>query len=95
MDENNISEEISSHKHSAEVIDHTCDDNEKKYSIHKKKRMLHQLVPSMQLTTYIYNIMAILSKNIMHYFCHQRTMRIYLFNQNMIKKNEEFLVIKT
>ena len=53
MDENNISEEISSHKHSAEVIDHTCDDNEKKNSIHKKKRMLHQLVPSMQLTTYI------------------------------------------
>ena len=27
MDENNISEEISSHQNSAEIIDHTCDDN--------------------------------------------------------------------
>ena len=29
FDENNISEEISSHQKSAEVIDHTCDDNGK------------------------------------------------------------------
>ena len=29
MDENNISEEILSHQNSAEVIDHTCDENEK------------------------------------------------------------------
>ena len=27
IEENNISEEISDHKNSAEVIDHTCDDN--------------------------------------------------------------------
>ena len=27
MDENNISEEIPFHKNSAEIIDHTCDDN--------------------------------------------------------------------
>ena len=27
-DKNNISEEISSHRNSAEIIDHKCDDNE-------------------------------------------------------------------
>ena len=30
MDKNNLSEEISSHKNLAEIIDHTCDENGKK-----------------------------------------------------------------
>ena len=33
MDGSNTSEEISSHQNSSGVIDHTCDENGKKYSI--------------------------------------------------------------
>ena len=36
MDENNISEEISSNYNSAELIDHTCDDNGKNTPYRKK-----------------------------------------------------------
>ena len=39
IDEKNISEEISSHHNSEKVIDHTFDDNGKKYAIQKKKQI--------------------------------------------------------
>ena len=48
-----ISEEISSDQISAEVIDHTCDENVKKYSIQKKNHMSYQFILSTQLITYL------------------------------------------
>ena len=41
MDEKNISEEILSHRNSAEVVDNKCDDNRKNHEIQKKKQMSH------------------------------------------------------
>ena len=75
IDEKYISEEISSHNNSAEVIDHTCDDNGNNLL---KKWMSHQFILSMYLLTYIWMMMKMLSINIMHHFYHQRIVRIYL-----------------
>ena len=40
IDENNISEEISSHQNLAQLIDHTCDDNEKKNQ-YRRRSIFH------------------------------------------------------
>ena len=52
MDENNISEEISCHQSSAEVIDYTCDDNEKLLNTEEEADVT-SINLSMQLTTYL------------------------------------------
>ena len=64
----NNSEENSSNQNSEEIIDRTCGDNGKKYSIHNKKRVSHLLILSMQLMTYLWIVMPILSIDIMHIF---------------------------
>ena len=53
MDEKYINEEILYQHNSEEVIDHRFDDNEKMYSIQKKKRISHQFILSIQPMKYI------------------------------------------
>ena len=40
-------------------------------------------------------MMEILSINIIHHFYHQKIMKMYLLDQNMINQNEELVVTKT
>ena len=65
------------------------------YSIQKKKKwMSHLFIISMQLMKYLWIMMTIIFINIMHHFYRQITMKMYLQDQNMIHKNEEFVITK-
>ena len=65
------------------------------YSKHKKNWPPHPFILAMKLMTYLWNMMTILSINIMQHFYHQITINMYLLYKNIIHRNEEFVVIKT
>ena len=95
MDENNISEEISSHHNSEELIDHTYDDNEKNLLDTEEEADVTSINSINATNDVSINDDGNLSINIMHYFNHKIIMNMYLLDHNMIQKNEEFAVIKT
>ena len=64
------------------------------YSIHKKERVSPLFNILMELMTHLRIMKTILSINIMHHFYYQITMNIYLLDQNMIQRHEEYVVIK-
>ena len=95
LDDNNTSEEISPHQNSAEVIDHTCDDNGINLFNTEEEADLTS-INFINATNYV-------SMNgddnfIYKYyapFYHQRIMKMYLLYQNMIRQNNFFFVIRT
>ena len=89
-----MSEEISYHQNSAEVIYHKVMTMKKIYSIMRKKRMSQKSILPMQLITYLGMIMTVLFINIIHHFYHQIITNLYLLDQNMVQQNEQFAIIK-
>ena len=94
MDDNNTSEEISSHINSAEVIDHTYDYN----GINLINAEEEADVTSIHYINVTNDISMSyddnLSINIIHHFYHRIIMKKYLLDHNMIHKNKEFVAKK-
>ena len=88
MDDNNKSEEISWHQNSAEVIDHTCDDNRNiVLNIEEKADVIS--IQSINVTNDIsMNYYDNLSTDIMHHFYHQIIMKMCLLDQKIIQQNK-------
>ena len=95
MDEINTGEDLASTQNSTGVIDHMCDYN----GIHLLNTGEEADVTSIEPINVTNNITMNddenLSINIMHHFYHQIIMKMYLPDQNMIKQNEDYVVIKT
>ena len=94
IDKNNLSEEISYHQNSAKVIDHTCGENGKFYSIYKKKWMSNQFILSMQIMIYIGKMMIILSINIMHHFLSNNHENVFFGPEYDSAKRTVFVIKK-
>ena len=87
----NTSEQISSHQNSAELIDHTCDDNG--YNVLNSEKeadvtSIHSINATSEISmndddNFIHNIIPC--------FYHQIIMQMYLLDQNMIQQTKSSL----
>ena len=93
-DQNNISKEITSHQISVKLIDHERDDNGTSL-VNTYKELYVKSIHSINATN---DISMNDNDNYIHKyyvpFYHQRTMKIFLQDQNIIQQNKEFIIIK-
>ena len=94
MDDNNPSENIASNKNSTVVIDHKYDEN----GINLLNTEEEADVTYIQYINGTNGISTSDDKNFrskgVTNFYHQKIMKIYLLDQNMIQQNEEYVLIK-